>query len=269
MFNFSVTKSISNSSQMLISNTSLSKPSVYAIAFKNFVWLHYLPYMCLIGIITNSINIVIFKNRTKLWNPIYKYMLVHSVGDLCFLSGAFVYFFSKHTFIYQYYSYFWKFFEFYLYMVIMTPLTMFIVLIELSISIKRLLIVTNYNITVRIRFRWLIIGFLLFSILSQLPSLKMIINIVDLAEKYQERNMPPHAAYFDMITADFSRSSVYKTIYTLETILRGVLAPAILFIINALMTKKFHQQLKKKRMMKSFSALKESQYDFCTLSLHF
>ena len=111
------------------------------------VWHYILPLICFIGVLTNIVNIVVYSNQSQLKNSIYRYMLLHSICALFHVFISFLYFFNKNDILGMGYfkkrSYFYKFFEMYFFISITTLLSLFLILVELTISLKRMLIVLN------------------------------------------------------------------------------------------------------------------------------
>ena len=229
------------------SNQSVSTwldPSLTQV--RDLVWSYVLPSICLFGILTNSINIFIFKNK-DLKSSMYKYFLLHSIAELCYLLICFVYFCLNSIFlpVDVKNTYPVKLFEMYAYHYLTTVMALYMISIELTISIKRLFIVLNGRLDSSNKLGKFIKILFVFFIGSALLHSPFLLSADILTEPCGQKN----TSYFcyKMIMNDFGNGQAFKRCNTAVSVYRGIFAPGILLIVNSIMLFKFKKQIRKKR----------------------
>ena len=230
------------------------------LAFKDFIWYQLIPGICVFGIVTNFISILIFR-RSELKNSVYRYMLFHSIAALVHLTVSLIHYsvfwFSSMRFL----TYFGKFIEFQAFMNLSTSIGLFMILIELTIAFKRFLIVTNYNITLKIRFRTLIIIYLLVIMFAQIPSLKFLFqDFSKFVDESEKKNKHVPTAYFELLSRELSQNTFLNVSYSFISLFRGIIAPALLFLVNFVITVLFRRQMKKKSLLKKLGANRSKKH---------
>lgn len=137
----------------------------------NFTRLEYLPHLfvCLFGIVTNSISILVFTN-SQIKEPIFKYMLAISISDLIYCS---LLCFESMSLCDTCFSetYFKEFFRLYVLEYFCGCLAIFIILIDLAISTERSMIVVNKECLKKISIKLVLLTFSIISLLYYSPIL--------------------------------------------------------------------------------------------------
>ena len=202
-------------------------PSSTPLGIKAFIWAHVLPYICLLGVLTNILNVIIFSNRRKLANSIYNSMLAHSLSNTAYLAFSFAYFFGANK-IYKQDSYLSKLLEFYLLRAFTTTMAIFMIFLDIQIAIKRLLIVTNYSKSIlsKLDFRILISLFLALSVATQIPFI--------LSNEIRQSSDNSSSRY-EIVVSSFGKTPVSYAAQMSFFIFRGLLAPIFLCIVNIIM----------------------------------
>ena len=137
---------------------------------------YFLPLICLFGIVTNIINILVFK-QSKLDSDITKYFLTNSCGDLAFLSTQVFLFIIRCGDLCPYnYNYWAKLYEKYIYIYTGYVIYTFGLLLDISASLNRLssfkirIITNNTNIKrFKLSFEIKCVIFLIISALICIP----------------------------------------------------------------------------------------------------
>ena len=231
---------------MTTNNTyALDRTAELAVQIKlwrEFIWMNILPVICIGGILANSLNIAVFKNRKKLKTSIYYYLLCHSIANLIYLLAAFLYFFGvkRFTTLNGFASKVW---DLYIFRTLTAMVAMFMMLIELQVSFKRLLIVSNYSFKRRkIPFFVSLIFIFIFSVISQLsvPFTYDVIRIRD--------------GLFDIKPNALSKTKLLSVLNFASSVFRGILAPLLLLVINLIMAVKYRSRLRKKLNLRTASS---------------
>ncbi len=117
---------------------------------KDVYWTFVLPCVCLFSLLTNTINILVFKS-IKSRNVIYKYMLANSMFDQAYLLTVFFVFVIRCGQFCDYEnSYFAQFYAVYIYMYAANSLALFCILLEISILVQRYMHLTSKDYFKRI-----------------------------------------------------------------------------------------------------------------------
>ena len=211
-----------------------------------------LPAICAFGMVTSFINILIF-SKAKLWKEkVFIYMLVNSISDFLFLFIEFFLVIIRCGTLCPWgYSYFAKFYEIYFYLHLGYALVVFTALIDISVSLERLNIVTaskysrsgkrpdlfNLGLRVNTKQRLAITCVLFF----------LVANILVLPCFFLSREVTPlgrlasygddgSVTYTTLYTKDtklaWRQDDALKVIFSLFTIAKGPFLLALLFFVN-------------------------------------
>ena len=219
---------------------------------KQFVFKFILPSLCLIGVLTNTINVIVFSRRTHLKNVIYRYLFCHSLVDLLYLFFCLVRFIVKLDCFSDIYLSFWvQVYEAYIYRYFTACLAAFMMLMELIIAFKRLLIIMNIRFSLPLRKT--IFTCAVFSILLFLPY-ALSLRVIDQRKCQKTVNniqcLNQSSPILYAITQDnVPCLAILRRLYIIGSVFRAVLAPAALLVINAVIIVKFRKFFARKCMM--------------------
>ena len=102
-----------------------------------FTWI--LPAICLFGVVTNLLNIIVF-SHSELKEDIYKYMLAHSVSDFLYTFCVFFTWISRSRYPIAS-TYFAKWYEIFIFFTSLNGLGTMSALVEIAISFDRLFLI--------------------------------------------------------------------------------------------------------------------------------
>ena len=209
-----------------MSNSSNESAVLIEVArLKDFVWQHILPYMCLIGIFANTLNIMVFRQRIHGQKSVYKYLLTHSIAELLYLTISFVYFFFVKKFFAPT-SYFARINELYSMQILTSMLAMFMITVELLVMTKCLMIVSNGKFKNKFGFEMAIIGLIAFAILSELPYI--IISSVRLDHKNSDNT---HQRYQIEYKHTSKSRGIFLALNIAWSLTRGLFIPLALLVV--------------------------------------
>ena len=220
---------------------------------RDLVWSHFLPYLCLFGILCNLFNVLIFVNKKLKSSSTYTYFLIHSFFDLVYFLLSFLYFFTKHTLMIPECSYLVNFIEFHLFLLLSTAVAIFLIFMEIVIALDRLFIITGVKgAKIKAHTNKIIMILFIISILTQYPTYKAssIVQTRGINSNSSERCSN---VSYTLKDTEFLDSNIYKFSYTIATYFRGLIAPVMLLIINAAICVKFRRRINKKLRMRSIS----------------
>ena len=222
-------------------------------------WYLYLrPIMCTFGVITNVINIIIFHYSPKLKHSTYRLMLVISVVDffylLFFLISSFISDCKQYCTHMSSMRYEVKLFDLYIEDYLSSCLALFVIFIEIILSFKRYLILSNSRrfqnefvnkLTVAIAF--------IVSLIYYIP----VLYVKEIVE-YQWDNSTskntkaPTLKKYELVKSDFGKTPFGKALPITLGSIRLLLATFLLSFINILTSIRFKFRLKNKVKVKSF-----------------
>ena len=237
--------------------------SVDIFAIKQFAWTFVIPSICFLGILTNAINVLTFSNTKILKNEIYRYLFWHSLVDFIYLFLCFMRFFIRTTLFGDLHLSYWaQLYEAYIYKYLTTSLALHLVLIELIITIKRLLIVFNTTSRFRFQFGQTILACLFVSLSLYLP-LFVSLKVIDQRNcKKTFEGMPcmneTSRVIYALIEKGLVNHEVMKRVYILSAAIRGVVVPLALVLLNVIITLKVHKLHRRKRELTSNFQCKSS-----------
>lgn len=220
-----------------------------------FVWCHILPLICLVGTCTNFLNIKIFA-RPEFKHSIYKYFLIYSMADFVYTLISFVYFFAKYGPLTRFYSthssYFLKFYELYIFQLVTLVLGTFLMLIALSISVKRLLLFGDYMIgRFKASLKVVCVVSFVVSLLCYVtyPFSRSIVELDDSKILNNPLNRSTTKA-FALVHNRFYNCMFYRVSTLIVSLIRGLLMPLILLVLNVIMSIKLVKQMRRKNCLK-------------------
>lgn len=249
-FNLSLVKMFDLNENELKRTFSIESELLLSIA--SFVWSYFIPLCCLLGILTNLLNVIIF-SRDNLKNSIYKYLLAYSVADLLYMLISFAYFFGKYGFVanyYSIYSYGMRIFELYIFLGLATQLAVFMLLLIVLISLKRLIMVANYT-TIKVHFKSSLFACLSFTLfLNYVFTFGRRIVLIDRERiKNPSRLHHNNTNMYEILPNEFASTQLFKLLISFASTLRGFILPCLLITLNTLMVYKYRVYLRKKRYL--------------------
>ena len=229
-----------------IVNVTQSSDPYIVIVYGMFTYI--LPTVCGFGFFTNIINIVIFSN-SELKEDIYTYLLAHSISNFLYTMLTFFCWLSRSGSLFAYSSsYQSKFYEIYFYFTGLNGFGTLSALIEIAISIDRLLLMKRIKITqVRIP-PWFIIAVM--AIVSALVS--SVYSIIRGIKQTSTLNV------YMVVFNQFGNSVQGKLLYTIVTVLKNIGTILILVLVNCLLTIEIKKFYDKKKMLLNLGPAKSS-----------
>ena len=222
--------------------------SIYQL--KELVWTYFLPLMCLFGMLTNSINYKVFSQRRKMYlrNRMHQYFQFDSAVEFVYLLICLIYFILKSKYFpLLRYHYIVVCYEKYVYFYLATSLAFLMIFLRVFISVKRFLIATHSGIFLKtVHFYKVVLTFALISLVLDLPT---IFNIAIVSRVNKTLTAISVFNYSSTIGFELSykriESSVILTTLNLSTYtLRGLVAPAVLFMLNITTLKILDQKIR-------------------------
>lgn len=224
----------------------------------DYVNVFWLPFICVFGMVTNFFNILVALNKSFLQNP-FKVILVDSIGDFSFLLiQSFLFVIRCGSLCPWGYTYTAKFYEVYIYLLIGYIIVAFRVIVDLSVSCNRLLILFNVQIK-EINFYLQLIIFMSISILLNVPIFGISREIVVKGHYFPNRNSSYYEILYDK---DVREAFKVRWAEILLSCISFVKDP-LLFIsfcgINILIAIKFKKHMNKKKTMTLVNMVKTSK----------
>lgn len=217
---------------------------------KLFIWSYILPPICFLGLSTNLLNVVVFFSLRRAKNKLYRYFLVHSACDLAYLLFSFIFFMFKTSLSDNYSSFYWVVvYEYVFFLCVTTMMATLMVFIELMISLKRIFLVLNFNLTFKLKFRTLLALSVLMAIFVHLP-MPIALYVKEIRSLIPQGNdsvlgPPKYELAYDRIAG-----SAFNSIgLSIPVTFRGLIAPTLLILMNIILSKKLGKQLNRKREM--------------------
>ena len=208
------------------------------------------PCLCFFGLSTNMINVYIFSRRDKLKNKIYRYFLLNSTIELVYMSGLLVnYILRWKIFGHIHYSYWHQAFRLYVYWILTSYCALMMNFVELIISVKRYLLISNRSIAFRVKSKIIVLSCALMCALMMLP-LILTRRIVDQRycrisfENYKCSNHSQRRMYAIVEISGPLMNLVRD--FHLHLLFRGLIAPLLLLIVSIAIIIKFRQIFQRK-----------------------
>jgi hypothetical protein len=215
-------------------------------------WYLYLrPFICIFGLISNTINSIIFYFSPKLKHSTYRLMLIISIVDFFYLTILLTSSFisdCRDFCLNMRYRYEVRQFELFAEDYFSSCLALFVIFIEIILSVKRYLIMSNShkyrsefqnNITLAIVF--------LVSIVYYMPVI-FVKEIVISPENFIKNN---NKTAYVLVKSGFGKTKFGKALPVVLASIRLVLASLILGAINILTTIRFKYRIKYKGKVKN------------------
>ena len=222
-----------------------------SITINDYFNTYILPIICLFGIVTNIVNIIVFK-QTKMDNDITKYFITNSCCGLAFLSTqVFLFIFRCGNLCPYQYNYGAKLYEKYIYGYIGYVIYNFCLLLDISTSLKRFSsfqIGTN-NKKLKISFELKCVIFLIISLLICLPHIIYLkIEVIGKLAINDKKLNTTYEMLYDL-NPSFQNDFITKTIIFIVRIIRGCGLYVLLLILNVLIAYKLKKHISKKKNM--------------------
>ena len=203
-------------------------------------WYMYLnPIISSFGAISNLINVIIFLNP-KLKNQTYRLMLIISIANFFYLFFCAFQIISDCGDCIISKSYLSKLYDLCIGDYLSSCLAIFIIFIEITISVKRYMILSNSLRFQTIPINFIIIILFSISILFYLPVLYLK-NVQEI-----NANSTTNEMVYKLIPSEFGKSSFGKSIPIILASIRLFLATIVMSTLNILTTIKFRKRLKLK-----------------------
>lgn len=228
-----------------------------------FIWIYWMPFLCLFGLLTNLINVRVFADRRHLKTSIHICFLVHSTFELVYLSISFTHFLCKLIFGHQFKMYLLnKLFHFYIYFFLNSVIGLFLLFVEVIITLKRLFLIRNYSSSSSLLFKHKIMSlkhtFCFLFALSFLIHLPLIfykkvkkIPISDsLFNSSSTSSTLSEIVYFyEIEKTRLGDNFVYKLHLFSIFLVRGIIVPIVFLALNRIVVKELRIHMNKRRHM--------------------
>jgi len=208
-------------------NRTLSALDIYHLVI--------IPVICVFGMITNLLNIIIFSN-IKMKKPTFKLMLAMSINDLIYLALCFplsVYYCEncQELRLSEWYTIYLHYIDDYF----TSGQAFFSILIDIVLAVDRYRMISNKKYVQNLSFKWEIL-------LMAVISLFFFFPVIFFKSRYE---CPPN-----FIIRIYTKR-MYETIYLVLIIIRFILAVFVLSIINFKILTKFSLMFRRKALMKN------------------
>jgi hypothetical protein len=197
-----------------------------------------------LGLIANLMNVFVFSSKTFKEN-IFHYLLIHSISETFYFVFKIIVLFPYYSSLYSNSlssSYLSKSIVLYIEFYVSPMFALFSLIIEIIITIHRLMVVTNSNFRVRVS-SFLLTG-LIFLIVSLIYSPKFIFNKII--------KMKSNETGYTIAKTDYGLK--YDGYYSfIVNVFRGPFCVSVLTILNLITLFKFKKQMKNKKKIKRIS----------------
>lgn len=243
------------------------------LVIKDFLWNYALPLICLFGILTNSINVRMFVKKEQFSHEIYKYLLAHSSIEVIYLSIALLVYLMKSKYLTPstQYAYAIKVAELVADLYLTCVLALLLVFIEFIISIKRLLMIFNLNLTINMKFYKTLIIYFALSVLLNLP-VPLTFKIKEIDTNYtchypssiytseqQQNTTTTKTTRYDIIYDNFEENTLMKATLYFPAAIRAIILPVVLVISNLIIFVDFKKNSNTQSFRKSIKSAKSSE----------
>lgn len=130
----------------------------------------HMPLLCLFGVLTNALNILVFVNH-QMKDVSFKYMMAISISDLFYLAILSISFISYCDDCSINRKYSLQMYVFYLDQYLTRCMAIFNILAEISLSIQRYMVLINKPFIKKRTHKWLLLILFLFSLVYYFPML--------------------------------------------------------------------------------------------------
>lgn len=224
---------------------------------------YFLPAICLFGMTTSLLNIIVSFSK-ELQKNVFKFILVDSIGDFLFL---FIQFFLViircGTLCPWGYSYISKLYEIYIYLFIGYVIIAFRVLVDLSVSLNRLLILSNiFKNSKEYNFYIKMIIFLTIAVLLNLAPFALSKEVGIKGLLYPDPNSTYYEVLYDKKVRESFQASWTQITLSCIAVIKDPLLFTTFCAINIAIAIKFRQHMSKKSGMTLKTMIRTSK-DFC------
>lgn len=224
-----------------------------------FIYTFIIPVICIFGITTNIINIIVFSNK-ELGDMTYKYLKVNACCNICYLSICFFLFMGRcGSFCTIDSSYLGNFYMYFFYSYAKGIPAIMTIIIQILVSVLRLGIVSNKKMCNLPNFKLTLFGMTIFSAIFYLPYIlnKKIIE-VESTEYENGTNLTSinnADSTYKLGLSTFGSTDVSKWLIIVTTIIRGFISLIIILVIDIVSAVKLKEHLEKKKKIKGKSKL--------------
>ena len=216
-----------------------------------------LPAICAFGIITNALAIVVLLKINKLNENVYLYMMINTVADLLFLMTQISIVATRCGILCPYgYTYGAKFFEVYIYLYFGYIVVTFSALVDMSVSIDRVLSFNVNKKRMMTRTDFYVRCFVLFAISALFLAPIYCISREILPYAYLVRmdgnNETTSAVIVEEVLykrkiKEFWLLPTPQVFFSIITMIKGPVLIAAVLIVNLFVSFKFKQHIAKKK----------------------
>ena len=241
---------------MTLLNSSIQAQRLAEVGrLKDFVWQHILPYMCLLGIFANFLNILVFLSP-KLKDSTFKLMMANSFVEIAFLviSGLGISIFCGTPCLSNYFTYLGQILSIWFVNYIGRSMAVLSTLIEIFISFQRLMLIKNIRFLKDVSVIKVLVVLTIISLIYYLPAFfsakigQSLYPLVFFPNSTQIDFSRSKLVYVSVFT-DFGNSHLGKILLATITIVRMFFATFVLLLINILSALEFKERIKKKLRM--------------------
>ncbi|CAF0775405.1 unnamed protein product [Brachionus calyciflorus] len=213
----------------------------------NVFWL---PSICIFGMFTSALNITVTFSKDLNKNP-YKVILVDSIGDFLFLMVQFPLFIIRCGAICPWgHSYVAKLFEIYVYLFCGYVIVCFRVLVDISVSFNRLLILLNIGQNSKeINFYFKALIFLVIAILLNFPNFALSKQVIQAGRFYPMLNSSNYEIIYDKGLRNSFKVQWIQITLSCISVVKDPVFFTIFCGINIAIAVKFRQHMTRKSAM--------------------
>ncbi len=199
---------------------------------RDVYWTFVLPSICLVSLLANTINIWIF-NSIKSSNIIYKYMLVNGVFDQAYLITVFFVFTIRcGQFCEIKNSYMAQFYAVYIYGYTASSLSLFGILLEISILVQRYMFLASKDYLKRINKTIMFCCLFVFCFVYHMPQLSTF-EIIELNAS-NKSHFSNSTKMFTRHNRISGRSFFIRNLVAFQTAIRLLLIMVLIFFLKRL-----------------------------------
>lgn len=231
--------------------------------FIDYSNVYLLPSICVLGIFTNIITMIVSYKRNSNEN-IFKYIFINSTADFLFLlTQSFIAIIRCGVLCPYGYSYWSKFYEIYIYLFVGYIIIAFKVMLDISVSLNRLLLLSNIKPgSKEINFYLKAFLFLIISICLNLAPYVLSREIVIKAFYFNSFNSTEfEILYTKSIKLEF-QTTWGRALLASLTIIKDPFLFTSFCTINILLAIKFRKHIKKKKLLTIQNMVKSNLKSF-------
>ena len=229
---------------------------------KDVYWTFILPFVCILSIGSNMINIVIF-GALKTKNIVYKFMFLKCMCDVAYLFCVmFVFIMRCGQFCQLKDSYLAMFYYNYIYMYAANSLNMCAIFIEIFTAIQRIVFITNKTSPKHIYVNLILVSMLSLSFLYNLPR----VFAFEIKPVYMNETKTMRRLVYTRENIIHTRNYGFRLFMSAQVILIVIIGMSLFCTLNFLTWHMFKKHLEKKRALINafhsglFSAKQQPEY---------